>query len=71
MKYAEIDLGSNGKAMISYENIISIETRGNSINIEYPTKSINLVFASIRSTAESDAMRNLAYDKIKKILEKL
>lgn len=51
--------------------IISIETAGNYLLIEYPTKTLSLSFTSIRGASDSDAMSDLAYDKIKKILEKL
>lgn len=71
MKYVEISKGNGSRSMVSVQDIISIETSGNYLLIEYPTKTLSLSFTSIRGTSDSDAMRDLAYDKIKKILEKL
>lgn len=71
MKYVEISRGNGSRAMVSFQDIISIETAGNYLHIEYPTKTLNLSFTSTRGTSDSDAMRDLAYDKIKKLLEKL
>lgn len=71
MKYVEISRGNGSRSMVSFQHIISIETAGNYLNIEYPNKTVNLLFTSTRSTSDSDAMRDLAYDKIKKLLEKL
>lgn len=72
MKYVEIDLGCNGNAMICFENIIALEMLSNGIKIEYPTKLIRLTCASVERTTKMDeVLINQAYDKIKKILEKL
>lgn len=71
MKYVEISTGNGNKGIVSLQDIICMGTSGNYLNIEYPTKTVSFLFTSTRGTSDSDAMRDVAYDKIKKLLEKL
>lgn len=71
MKYHEFRTGDNEYTTICHEHIVAVECSGDTIYIHYTDNKIVMKFSSQRSTKDAYLLRDEAYNKLRKILEKL
>ena len=71
MKYVEIETSDNSSALIGIFDIVSVIRSGTHIIVEYSSKKITIDFYSNVSNQQVQKNRDVAYAKIKKLLEKL